>query len=363
LVTRGKALTIRAAAGRRPVLRLGGGYRPGERWFLLEGDAPLVLEGLELQHDNRGGRASHSGVVYTSEGAPLFLANCRLVVAGPSHVVEVHNSRTCQFRNCEVIVGHSKGPDQGPEYTWSALVCNGAGGVVVDQCVLTRPLRLNLTTMELPKAGASIRISRSTLFGLALMVKRLQRVTAADLDAAKSDRVQIHLEENVLAGSLLNLYDESGAGEALTRAEAQAFLRRLLTWSEGHNAVSDASAPMTYYGDWAVPAPTRATLLRDGPTLADWQQFWKLERATGSWGRICFQSESLSEKLIEAPQTVSAADFRLRGDSLGKKAGPGGKDLGADVDRIGPGKAYEEWKKTDDYRAWRRQVEDLMAQQ
>ena len=58
-----------------------------------------------------------------------------------------------------------------------------------------------------------------------------------------------------------------------------------------------------------------------------------------------------------------AADFRLRDDSLGKKAGPGGKDLGADVDRVGPGKAYEEWKKTDDYKAWRKQVEDLMAQQ
>ena len=119
---------------------------------------------------------------------------------------------------------------------------------------------------------------------------------------------------------------------------------------------------MTYYGDWSVPAPTRATLLRDEPTLADWQQFWKLERATGSWGRVRFQTESLAEKVIETPQTVSAADFRLRGDSLGKKAGPGGKDLGADVDRVGPGKAYEEWKKTDDYRAWRRQVEDLMAQ-
>src|SRR5262249_61031639 len=102
---------------------------------------------------------------------------------------------------------------------------------------------------------------------------------------------------------------------------------------------------------------------RYGTTRRDWQQLWKPERATGSWGRIRFQTKSLSEKVTEAPQTVSAAGFRLRGDSLGKKAGPGGKDLGADVDRVGPGKAYEGWKKTDDYRAWRRQVEDLTAQQ
>ena len=48
-VVRGKALTIRAAAGRRPVLRLRGGRVGAGRWFLLESDAPLVLEGLELQ--------------------------------------------------------------------------------------------------------------------------------------------------------------------------------------------------------------------------------------------------------------------------------------------------------------------------
>jgi len=105
------------------------------------------------------------------------------------------------------------------------------------------------------------------------------------------------------------------------------------------------------------------TLLRENPTLADWQQFWKLERTTGSWGRVRFQTESLAEKARGTPDTVSAADFRLRDDSLGKRAGPGRKDLGADVDRVGPGKAYEEWKKTDDAKAWRKQVEDLMTRQ
>jgi hypothetical protein len=42
-------------------------------------------------------------------------------------------------------------------------------------------------------------------------------------------------------------------------------------------------------------------------------------------------------------------DFRLRPDSAGYRAGKDGKDLGADVDLVGPGSAYERWKKTPAY--------------
>src|SRR5262249_29165124 len=98
LVLRKKALTIRAAAGRRPVLRLNEEGLKAERSILIESDAALVLEGLELQRiagPSRG--VKYPGVVYTSGGAPLFMANCRVVATDPSHVVEVHNSRPSQF--------------------------------------------------------------------------------------------------------------------------------------------------------------------------------------------------------------------------------------------------------------------------
>ena len=45
-------------------------------------------------------------------------------------------------------------------------------------------------------------------------------------------------------------------------------------------------------------------------------------------------------------------DFRLRPDSAGYRAGKDGKDLGADVDLVGPGPAYERWKKTPEYQQW-----------
>jgi WD40 repeat protein len=52
------------------------------------------------------------------------------------------------------------------------------------------------------------------------------------------------------------------------------------------------------------------------------------------------------------PEHLTPQDFRLRADSAGYRAGPDGKDLGADVDLVGPGAAYERWKQTPEYQQW-----------
>ena len=57
-------------------------------------------------------------------------------------------------------------------------------------------------------------------------------------------------------------------------------------------------------------------------------------------------------KLRATPEKLTPDDFRLRPDSAGYKAGKDGKDLGADVDLVGPGPAYERWKKTPEYQQW-----------
>ena len=54
----------------------------------------------------------------------------------------------------------------------------------------------------------------------------------------------------------------------------------------------------------------------------------------------------------EAPETITPDDFRLRPDSAGYQAGKDKKELGADVDLVGPGAAYERWKKTPEYQQW-----------
>jgi hypothetical protein len=47
-------------------------------------------------------------------------------------------------------------------------------------------------------------------------------------------------------------------------------------------------------------------------------------------------------------------------DKILEGALPGGKDLGADVDLVGPGEAYERWHKTPAYQDWLKQTDALL---
>jgi formylglycine-generating enzyme required for sulfatase activity len=76
------------------------------------------------------------------------------------------------------------------------------------------------------------------------------------------------------------------------------------------------------------------------------------ESGTFRFSQNTFVGGSLNQRANVDPQTVTAADFRLRPDSAGYRAGPDGKDLGADVDLVGPGPAYERWKTTPEYQQW-----------
>jgi hypothetical protein len=51
---------------------------------------------------------------------------------------------------------------------------------------------------------------------------------------------------------------------------------------------------------------------------------------------------------------LTLEDYRLLPDSLGYHAGERGRDLGADIDLVGPGLAYERWKTTPEYQEWSR---------
>jgi hypothetical protein len=69
-------------------------------------------------------------------------------------------------------------------------------------------------------------------------------------------------------------------------------------------------------------------------------------------GQIRFQGGAPLSRLERAPDELTPDDFRLIEGSAGYRAGPDGKDLGADVDLVGPGTAYERWKQSPDYQRW-----------
>ena len=96
----------------------------------------------------------------------------------------------------------------------------------------------------------------------------------------------------------------------------------------------------------AVCQRARATARRDEASA------WLNTVVTGSLQGTVRLRGNPKDMVAEAPETITADDFRLRPDSAGYRAGKDGKDLGADVDLVGPGPAYERWKKTPEFQRW-----------
>ena len=125
-----------------------------------------------------------------------------------------------------------------------------------------------------------------------------------------------------------------------------ALARRLIDWRESRNAY--AAGKLGLFPTIGPPG-----LLLRRMSVTDWEQFWGLKDTSSLEGRIRTQSGPLpSAAGRPLPWLCDATNFRLAKDSTGKGVGKGGRDLGADVDLVGPGAAYERWKKTPDYQQW-----------
>jgi hypothetical protein len=71
---------------------------------------------------------------------------------------------------------------------------------------------------------------------------------------------------------------------------------------------------------------------------------------------VIYEGGDLLGKLATARREITVADFKLRPGSPGYRAAQNGKDLGADLDLVGPGKAYERWKQSPQYQEWRQET-------
>jgi hypothetical protein len=118
-------------------------------------------------------------------------------------------------------------------------------------------------------------------------------------------------------------------------------LVRLLDWREERHLYTPGASALSWRYEQFGPKD-----------LAQWNGFWRLTDTASLEGRVRYAGGDLSSTLALAPETIMPGEFRLRPDSAGYRAGKDGKDLGADVDLVGPGRAYERWKKTPEYRQW-----------
>src|SRR5262249_26816548 len=131
--------------------------------------------------------------------------------------------------------------------------------------------------------------------------------------------------------------------------EAEKRLTRLVSW-QGDRNVYTTNGPflkLSLAKPWRdMPNPK----LPGG--LAGWKKVWTSAETGSVDGSVRFHGGNLLDRLQMDPEKVTPQDYRLRPDSAGYRAGKDGKDLGADVDLVGPGAAYERWKKTPEYQQW-----------
>jgi hypothetical protein len=65
-------------------------------------------------------------------------------------------------------------------------------------------------------------------------------------------------------------------------------------------------------------------------------------------------------RVERGPADMLADDFRLIPGSAGKGVAASGKVVGADLDLVGPGAAYERWRQTPAYQQWRKDTDAVM---
>jgi hypothetical protein len=144
--------------------------------------------------------------------------------------------------------------------------------------------------------------------------------------------------------------DQAFLEPSLSARDAEDLLRALVSLHEQHN-VHMVGTRMLHHLIWSKTGGTHLSASQ-GKDLADWKRFWQQTDTGSIEGEVRFQGGDLFQRALTNPEALTPDDFRLREDSAGYRAGPDGKDLGADVDLVGPGAAYERWKKMPEYQEW-----------
>jgi hypothetical protein len=197
---------------------------------------------------------------------------------------------------------------------------------------------------------ASIRIARSTLTGWGTMFD--YSVWGVKLDLSKRKQpLEIDVAENAVQASNVVVCASSAVHYPAAK-EILELLPQAIRWRDHNNLYAVPGPLLGHHGQ----APFTQSLV-NWRTLAEWERYWNL---TGTKSTITEalsfagdkKESHLRSKLSKTPEQFGPTDFRLAKRGPGQGARPDGKDLGADVDLVGPGAAYERWKATPAYQAW-----------
>jgi serine/threonine protein kinase len=335
ITIRNQALAIRAGAGFRPVIIRA--ERPTRDDPLLQTNASLVLEGLVFQQPDLKDSAQRNLVV--CRGASIQAAHCRFLVPPVGTCIIAEDSPVAIARNCEFL-GGMHGAIGG-------LRLPAGARRVMENCVVGGSCAVSLSFWQSDARDISVQLAHNTIVTETHPAVDFCLEESAKVPAPKQTRQPVSIESSAnIFHSNNNMWFRQYKANALEPDKAEAALRQLIDWRERQNLSHLGGV----YLVWIIAGESHST--ERFKTLAEWHRLWG-QTATGSLeGRVRFQGGDLFTKLASVPEQLTPDDFRLRADSAGYRAGADGKDLGADVDLVGPGAAYERWKKTPEYQQW-----------
>lgn len=250
----------------------------------------------------------------------------------------------CVFRNCEFLSAEGSGVT-GRFRSGSKLI--------FENCLL----RLNGFPIGFepdngPFRDASIQIKRSTVASNGTSLRLLLRgpLPGRSDSPQNSDAIRIEVSESIFDSSSLLGFEQTpeslDKAAVLEPAEAEKALLRLVQWRGERNLFAPASTSVAWRANLQL-------LPRHGPeSLEEWNWFWGAGETDSLEGHLRFQGGNLLARTAANLDQLTPDDFRLSEGSPGYRDGNSGKDVGADVDLVGPGPAYERWKQTLEYQDW-----------
>jgi hypothetical protein len=338
IVLPGYGVRIRAGAGFRPVFHV---YPPeGEKGeagdLIITSTSPLVLEGLDFHQAGPAARPGAGRHAVILAKGPLFVANCRFAVKSHAGVgvLSLSGAPQGEVRNCQLLAPTGVG-----------LTCSSSGRAartVLRNNVIVSPMRPLYVQFSVGEADADLRLTRNTFVGAPPVFTQPNRQPNAPPDPGTGPPMSLRVEASG------NIFD--GRAEAVhmwfqKRAEKPAeLIQQRAGWKGDHNLfAADACLSVRAAMDQPVVL---------GARLADWRRFWGDPETGSVEGRPRYLGGDVVAQGSAAPERLTPEDLRLHPESPGRGAGPDGQDLGADVDLVGPGAAYERWQKTPDYQEW-----------
>jgi serine/threonine protein kinase len=350
-----QAVAIRAAEGCRPVFVLSdAGVAEGAP--LIQTHGPLTLEGLELRQDGARKADPPGGIGYSEERHALVaasmphvrepvicIANCRFRMdpAEARACLYVADVPSCSVRNCEFINRSGAG-----------IVFRGnlydTREVSVKDCLFACSSGLRLPYLPNAVIRYDVSLESNTFVGSSFI--HLVYKSFEDEGGGDTKIFNLTGRGNVLGGRFTFSQSQGDFFEKdlLSAESAEGFIRRRVSWVESGNLYSAGAEgdflPLRIGGNEVPPTQKRKS-------LKDWKEFWGSKDVTSVEGVARFKGGDLRARMGSEPQKLTPDDFRLLPDSPGR--GKDGKpDCGANVDLVGPGAAYERWKKTPEYKLW-----------